>query len=240
MKTVSMKRAKRLMRVALAVGCCLSTGCGRNRNGPTDSSSAKGSDGMLSEDSNQWSKEAYERAFAHADKEGPPKWSLPNFVAGPGMPRPDAVNFYRIDKHYLAYLLCEYDVRETHYDQGNEPEWFKAALLQIRATGRDKFPPFVKWVAVIICNRAEGVAGHPIAESSKAGATFDASEIFDPTLDISQLVAQADVDRHPSKYNPQGQETWDVERWLIVERHAAATATATNSNDRTNAPEPHR
>jgi len=50
---------------------------------------------------------------------------------------------------YCASMMLKKD-----YNQTNEPEWFKASLKQIRHSGPKKFPP-IKWVAVIIVNRAE-------------------------------------------------------------------------------------
>jgi len=150
---------------------------------------------------------------------------LPNFVAGPGLPRPVGINFYTGDWHYSAYLVCEYPVSENHYDQSNEPAWFKAALLQIRATGRKRFPPF-KWVAVVIGNDAE----KSFWQSFKVGAIFRMDEVFDLSTDLSQLVAQAKMDRQPFMYDPKQPTPGEQQRWLIVERHAAANPPAPGSN----------
>jgi len=130
------------------------------------------------------------------------------------------VNFYAVDDRYPAYLQCEYDVEEKNYSQSNEPKWFKAALKQVRHYGPTRFPP-IKWVAVIINNDAEWTDVSTIDQAHKVGAIFKASEVFDSSHDLSQLVAHAETDRHPFKYDTTQPTPGQQQRWVIVERHAA-------------------
>jgi hypothetical protein len=152
----------------------------------------------------------------------PSQFPFPNVYGEPLHPRPNYVNFYRINDHYPTYLLCEYDVDENHYDQSNEPKWFKAALKQIRHSGPTKFPP-IKWVAVAIRNVAEHKDASTFEKSFKVGAIFKASDVFDSSYDLSQLDAGAEMDRHPFFFDVKKPDLFPAEqqRWIIVEQHAA-------------------
>jgi len=143
--------------------------------------------------------------------------TLPNFDAGGGLPRPIGRNFYEISKSYPGYLLCTYDVSENHYDQSNEGEWFKAALLQIRGYGQSGFPP-IKWIAVIIVNRSEFKGEATFEQIHKTGAVFSAADVFDMRRDLGDVVARAQFDRHPFQYDRQSTSEAQ-QRWLILERH---------------------
>ena len=66
-------------------------------------------------------------------------------------------------------------------------------------------------------------------KSFKVGAIFKASEVFDSSHDLSQLVADAEMDRHPFKYDTHQPTPGEQQRWLIVERHAATNAPTTGS-----------
>ena len=153
---------------------------------------------------------------------------LPNYECGPGRPRPNYLNFYRIDDRFPYYLLCEYPVKEEHYDQSSESGWFKASLEQIRHFGPKKFPA-IKWIAVTIRNVAEHKDASTFEQSFKVGAIFSANEVFDSSRNLSQLVVEAKLDRHPFMYDTT-RKSYDQQRWLIVERHAAAINAATGSN----------
>jgi hypothetical protein len=59
-------------------------------------------------------------------------------------------------------------------------------------------------------------------QSHKVGAIFRASDVFDSSRDLSQLVADAAKDRHPFKY-----DLIDQGRWLIVERHSVTNKPTT-------------
>jgi hypothetical protein len=124
--------------------------------------------------------------------------------------------------------LCSYNVDEYPYDRTREPEWFKAALGGIRQSGSDKFPP-IKWIAVIIFNHREHKDAATFERSFKVGAIFKASDVFDSSHDLSQLVAGAEMDRHPFKYDKHPRIADEQQRWLIVERHATNNPT-TGSN----------
>ncbi len=156
--------------------------------------------------------------------EPPSQFPLPNFEAGPLRPLPIHVNFYCINDYYPDYLLCQYDVDEKNYSQSDESGWFKAALKQIRRAGSKKFPP-IKWIAVIIDNRAEWNGASTFEKCYKAGAIFKAGDVFDSSHNFSQLIADADMDRHPFKYDQIQPTPGDAQRWLIVERHAATNQT---------------
>ena len=159
----------------------------------------------------------------------PSEFPLPNFEAGPGRPMPIHVNFYCINDHYPNYLLCQYDIDEKNYNQSDESGWFNAALKQIRRSGPKKFPP-IKWIAVVIDNRADWKGAGTFEQCYKVGAIFKASDVFDSSRKLSQLIADAQMDRHPFKYDPLQPTPGDEQRWLIVERHAAANQTNTVSN----------
>jgi hypothetical protein len=141
---------------------------------------------------------------------------LPNWVSGPGHPRPMGMNFYEIEEQYPDYVICTYDISEKHYDRTNEREWFEAAILQIRGVGKQRFPP-VKWFAIVILNRAEFVDRNTIDQSYKVGTILKANQVFDIQQDPMRLVDQAEMDRRPFKVDPNTQQ----DRWINVERHAA-------------------
>lgn len=148
------------------------------------------------------------------------EWPFPNYQTGPGRPRPNYVNFYAVDDRFSSYLLCEYGVKEDHYDPSKELGWFKAALKQVRQSGSTKFPPVI-WVAVAIQNVAEHKDASTFEQSFKVGAIFNASELFDSSHDLSKLVSKAEIDRHPFKYDLTQPTPGEQQRWMIVERHAA-------------------
>jgi len=183
----------------------------------------------------EWDEKAYQRskdeALAYTTKDYEEKLRnplakrvpLPNFPSGAGMPRPLGLNFYEERTAYPDYLLCIYDVEEHHYDQSDEAAWLKSALLQIRAHGRGSFPAF-KWVAVVICNRAEHKGADTFEESHKVGEIFSSNEVFDRMRDAAQLVARARMDRHPFVYDPTQPTPGQQQRWTIVERDMKARA----------------
>ena len=59
-----------------------------------------------------------------------------------------------------------------------------------------------------------------IDQAHKVGAIFKASDVFDSSRDLSQLIASADMDRHPFKLDRQQQTPGEQQRWIIVEQHA--------------------
>jgi hypothetical protein len=160
---------------------------------------------------------AYAEMMREKNEHEPPtnNVGLPNFAAGPGLPLPLGINFYQTDERYPNYIICTYDVSEKHYDPANEPEWFRAAIVQIRGAGEDRFPP-VKWFAIIIVNRAEWHGASTFEQAHKVGAIFKASDVFYPDNDPLQLIAHAAMDHHPFTLGPNGEQSWP-----IVERHAA-------------------
>jgi hypothetical protein len=155
------------------------------------------------------------------------QFPFPNIYGEPLHPRPNYVNFYAINDHYPDYLLCEYDVDVKNYNQSNEPKWFKAALKQARRSGTTKFPP-IKWIAVIICNEAEWKDANTMDQAFKVGAIFKASDVFDSSKDLSQMIAAAAMDRHPFFLDRKRPDLFPAEqqRWVIVERHATNNPTA--------------
>jgi len=157
----------------------------------------------------------------------PSQFPFPNVYGEPLHPRPNYVNFYRINDRYPNYRLCEYDVDVKNYNQSNEPKWFKAALKQARRSGPTKFPP-IKWVAVAIRNVAEHKDASTFEKSFNVGALFKASDVFDLSSDLSQLVAHADMDRHPFFLDLKQPDLFPAEqqRWVIVERHVTNSPTA--------------
>jgi hypothetical protein len=159
----------------------------------------------------------------------PSEFPFPNAEGYAHHPRPDCVNFYAVDDRYPAYLQCEYDVDEKNYNQSKEAKWFKAALKQLRHFGPTKFPP-IRWVAVIIGNEAEHKDASTFEQSFKVGAIFKASDVFDSSSDLSQLIAQATMDRHPFKYDTTQPTPGEQQRWLIVESHATNNPPTTGSN----------
>jgi hypothetical protein len=169
-------------------------------------------------------KQAEDRA--HGVPLPPSQFPFPNYDTGPGRPLPVHVNFYCINDHYPEYLLCQYDVDEKNHNQTDESKWFKTALKQARHSGPTKFPP-IKWVAVIIVNRAGWNGASTFEQAHKVGAIFKASDVFDSSHALSQLVADAAMDRHPFFLDPQRSQYIPMEqqRWMIVERHAATNDT---------------
>lgn len=165
----------------------------------------------------------YEEKMRHPElltNPPPSEWPLPNYQTGPGRPLPNYLNFYTMDDHFPSYLLCEYAVEEKSYNQSNDPKWFKTALKQIRHSGSEKFPP-IKWVAVCICNGAEHKDASTFEQSFKVGAIFKASDVFDSSHDLSQMISAAAMDRHPFKYDTTRPTPGEQQWWLIVEQHAA-------------------
>jgi hypothetical protein len=156
----------------------------------------------------------------------PSQFPFPNVEGYAHHPRPDYVNFYDMDDRFPDYLLCQYDVDERNYSQSNEPKWFEASLKQIRRFGPTKFPP-IKWVAVIINNDAEWKGVSTIDQAHKVGAIFKANDVFDSSCDLAQLVAHAQMDRHPFKNDTTQPTPGEQQRWLIVEQHAATNRPAT-------------
>jgi hypothetical protein len=236
----------RVLKVICILCGVLSTSCGRHEPPPNNSSATNPAEAVVvDQGTNQlasWQSptntDPWAEAMRKADKiyqeklRNPPtnkEVPLPNYQAGPLNPPPIHVNFYAVDDRYPTYLLCQYDVDENHYDISNESGWFKAALKQIRALGPKKFPP-IKWVAVAINNRAEHKDAGTFEQSFKVGAIFKASDVFDSSCDLSQLVAHADMDRHPFKYDPQQPTPGEQQRWVIVERHAATNPPTAGSN----------
>ena len=59
----------------------------------------------------------------------------------------------------------------------------------------------------------------------KVGAIFKASDVFDSSHDLSQLVAHAEMDRHPFKYDTTQPTPGEQQRWVIVEQHATNNPT---------------
>lgn len=215
--------------LVLGVGFCLLTGCGHKPEGSLPDSPQTNLSGTPIRDERQWTTGDYQRdkeaALRYAAKvreetlRNPPAKEeiLPNFDSGPGFPRPLGVNFYQIDDRYPAYLLCTYDVNENSYESAKEPEWFKAAILQIRASGHQRFPPH-KWVAISIFNRSDDKGAGNFEQRFKVGAVFNAIDVFDSSTNPLKLIARAEKDPLPFKDNPKGAQQ---QRWVIVERHAA-------------------
>jgi len=185
---------------------------------------------------------ALRAAFQHADKQAkdrangvpppPSEFPFPAPDAGPHRPPPSYVNLYGVNDHYPDYLECIYDVDEKNYNQSKEPKWFIESLKQTRHFGPEKFPP-IKWIAVIIQNRAEHKDASTFEQSFKVGTIFRASDVFDSSRDLSQLVTKATMDRHPFKYEqPQSNRFVGEQRWLIVEQHVVSAATPNNARGR--------
>src|SRR5207237_4319939 len=116
--------------------------------------------------------------------------------------------------YYPGCLLCTYDVSENHYDSSNESVWFEEAVLQVRSYGAQAFPP-IKWVIVVIANRAEHKDAKTFAQSRKAGVVFDAKQVLKFDYDLEKCVTKAKADRHPFAYDPGHQPD---RRWLIAEK----------------------
>jgi hypothetical protein len=161
----------------------------------------------------------------------PSAFSFPNPDAGPHQPLPCYANLYGVNDQYPDYLECDYDVDETNYNQSKEPQWFIESLKQIRLFGPEKFPP-IKWIAIIIGNRAEHKDANTFEQSHKVGAIFRARDVFDSSRDLPQIVANATMDQHPFFLDPQRSKYVPMEqqRWMIVERHAATNRPPANLN----------
>jgi hypothetical protein len=155
----------------------------------------------------------------------PSQFPLPNPPTGPNLPLPICVNFYSVNDSYTNYLLCLYPVSENHYDPSNETNWFEAALLQVRTAGPEKFPP-LKWVAIIIANRAEMTNTETIDQSHKVGEIFNARDVFGFEKSVREIIGQGQVDRHPFHLDSSQPTPSEQQRWLIVERHAATNNVA--------------
>jgi hypothetical protein len=152
---------------------------------------------------------------------------------------PILTNFYEVLTEYPAYLVCTYSVVDSQYNTRKEPAWFTESLLQIREAGRERFysvyrglksPLPLKWVAVVLVNDAEFHGVGTFEQIHKVGAIFNIDEVFVESSDLSQLVAAAQMDRHPFVYDPKNGESWEAgkhDRWMIVDRHAATTRRAT-------------
>jgi hypothetical protein len=153
-----MRLARQLAWVVLGLAGCSLIGCRRSDNSRGYGSSNSGGDTTTHSDENaqggssssggnafadpdyQQGKEAGLRLADRIAASGGPRIDvLPNFETGPGRPLPILVNFYEVLDEYPAYLVCMYDIEESHYDPSNEPAWFKASLMQIRHSGRQSF-----------------------------------------------------------------------------------------------------
>ena len=159
---------------------------------------------------------------AGAGKDGlqrPLPLPLPNFEGGPMRPLPANINFYMIYDQFPSYLLCTYRIKEENYDSSKEAEYFQKSLQQIRDLGDKEFPP-VRWIAVIIRNLAEHKDTSTFEKSFKVGGIFKASDVFDHSKSISNLVSNVELDHHPFVYEPkQHTDTNLQQRWILVERH---------------------
>ncbi len=235
----------RILKIICILVWVLSAGCGRHEPQPNNSSATKLTQQEMEDrariQSANWQSPTNTDPLAVAMREAdkiyqekllhPPTNKvifLPNYQAGPLNPPPIHLNFYAINDHYQTYLLCQYDVDEKNYDQSGESGWFQAALKQIRKLGPTKFPP-IRWVAVIICNRAEWKDVSTIDQAHKVGAIFKAGDVFDSSSNLSKLIAGAEMDRHPFKYDTSQPTPGEQQRWIIVERHATNNPT-TRSN----------
>jgi len=150
----------------------------------------------------------------------PSAWHFPNYESGPLRPRPIHVNHFRINDRFPTYLLCQYDVDEGSYDRRDQGIWFKAALTQVRHFGPRRFPR-IKWIAVVIFNRAERKGLGTFEKSFKVGAIFRSGDVFNSWRRLSKLVAQAEMDFHPFYFDQSQASAAEQQRWLIVEQHAA-------------------
>jgi hypothetical protein len=236
-----MKRIFYLILAGPTIAFCLLTSCADSKEGSPSISKVTNapSHAVSAEPTNQAKAEAersaaLDEALAYAAKQRedrmrgvplpPSQFPFPNVEGRPLHPRPDYVNFYRMNDPYPDYLLCEYDIDAKTYNQSEEPKWFEEAIKQSRRSGSAKFPP-IKWIAVIICNKAEWKDANTMDQVFRTGAIFKASDVFDSSRDVSQLIAHADMDRHPFFLDLKRPELLPAEqqRWMIVERHAAAT-----------------
>jgi hypothetical protein len=84
---------------------------------------------------------------------------------------------------------------------------------------------------VVVRNVAEHKGASTFEQSFKVGAIFKASDVFDSSSDLSQLVTHADMDRHPFLLDLKRPDLFPAEqqRWMIVERHAATNSTPNNT-----------
>ena len=236
-----MKRASvgnSLVNFMLMAMLVLGADCGSIKAGP---GKLQVTNDTMNSSSNQPAQgDEYDKALALAAKlraekmqgiQRPSEFPFPNVYGEPLHPSPCWVNFYSVNDHYPDYLLCEYDVDETNYNQSIESKWFGDALAQIRRYGTKKFPP-VKWVAVIIKNRAEHKGGSTFEQSFKVGAIFKAADVFDASHEFPGLIASASMDRHPFLFDQTRPSLFPVEqqRWIIVERHAATNSPAAKTN----------
>ena len=239
----------RVLKIICILVCVLSVSCVRGGEGsppallPTNTPSQTSSPEMTQQSkSNETERAAALReALQYAAKQAedrahgvplpPSAFSFPNPDAGPHRPPPSYVNFYGVDDHYPNYLECVYDVDEKNYNQSKEPKWFIESLKQIRHSGPEKFPP-IKWIAVVIKNRAEHKDASTFEQSFKVGAIFKASEVFDSSHNLSHLVAIAVMDRHPFFLDLKKPELFPAEqqRWIIVEQHAATNSPTAGSH----------
>jgi hypothetical protein len=229
-----MKRAKCLVWIVLAVSLSSIAGFGQT-NGVSSNGVINTVEGPMNAKDYQQAKEAavaegereYQEKLRHPElltNPPPSERPFPNYQTGPGRPLPNYLNFYTMDDHFPMYLQCEYAVEEKSYNPSDEKKWFKAALKQIRRSGPTNFPP-VKWIAVAIRNVAEHKDASTFEPSFKVGAIFKASDVFDSSSDLSRLVAQAQMDRHPFKYDTSRPTPGEQQRWMIVEEHAANNPT---------------
>jgi len=151
-----MRNSTKLPSVILGVVACICAGCRRSDGGAGGGSTGPGGSSPASVDGGGPSPGQVEFPPDSTDHQsakaaglklgdeiaasgGPPIYVLPNVEAGPLRPRPANVNFYEIRDAYPAYLLCRYDVEESHYDSTKEPALFRAALTQIRNSGQKSF-----------------------------------------------------------------------------------------------------
>ena len=225
----------RVLKIICILVCVLSVSCVYGGEGATGVPSATNTPHQMT--SSEFSKmigsnDTLRASFDYSEKQGedrmrgvpppPSQFPLPNPDAGPHRPPPCYVNIYNINDNYPSYLKCKYDVDEKNYNQSNEPKWFIESLKQIRRSGPEKFPP-IKWIAVVIKNRT-------FEQSFKVGAIFKASDVFDSSRDLSQLVTSAAMDRHPFKYDPQQSPAGEQQRWIIVEQHTATNLPTAGSH----------
>jgi RHS repeat-associated protein len=119
-----------------------------------------------------------------------------------------------------ATFWANYPIQVAAYERSEESGWFTNALEQVRQLGIKRFPR-ITWVAICIRNRAEHKDASTFERSFKVGAIFRASDVFDPSFDLSELVVHTELDRHPFIYDKYRTTPGDQQRWVVVERHAA-------------------
>lgn len=210
----------------------LVVGCGQDHSRTTSLDSVVRESGNELKSTHDSQSAAYERnassieaAIALGDRSAEERRSgsytndvpLPNFVSGPGLPRPLGANFYEIDLRYEGYLLCTFSVDEASVDSVREYAAFRSALDQIRSHGQTKFPR-IEWIAVVI----ENLRDHDKSKSPelriKAGAIFNARAVFDRDVDLAGVTTNTSIHRQPLRYEPQIRPGWS---WTMVERHAS-------------------